>query len=179
MILSYGVTLLGFFLVVFSMVFVVLGKKSVGEEGSPQVIKFKEFEVKTNSVLMLLIVSVVVAALPLVLLHYRPVQSCPPVSAAAPQPEKRQLYITGYVHKPDGNPFEGAEVVLSKVTPDGHPEQVSTQIAGSDGFFEMPQQLLSQGDRLKLVTTKAGYVNQTVILGVDSLNYPAVLVEQH
>ena len=51
--LSYGVTILGFLLCLLSMVFIVLGQKSVGEPGSPQVIRFKELEVKTNSVLML------------------------------------------------------------------------------------------------------------------------------
>jgi hypothetical protein len=172
--LSYGVTLLGFLLCLFSMLLIVIGEKSVGEPGSPQTIKFKDLEVKTNSVLMLLIVSVVVAALPLVLLHYRPV---PPVPATT-LPEKRQLYITGYVHRPDGTPLEGARVVLLRLTPDGHQEQLNEQLAESDGFFEIPPQSLGQGDRLKLITSKTRYVNQTLILGVDSLTYPAVLVQK-
>ena len=176
MMLSYGVTLLGFLLCLFSMVFIVLGKKTVGERGSPQVIKFKELEVRTNSVLMLFIVSVVVAALPLLLLHYRPVPSGPPVSTA-PLPEKHPLYITGYVHKPDGTPLEGAQVELFKLGPDGSSQKSIEQFAESDGSFAMAQ-LLAQGDRLKVTTTKPGYVNQTLILGIDSLNYPAVLVQK-
>ena len=174
--LSYGVTLLGFLLCLFSMVFIVLGKKTVGERGSPQVIKFKELEVRTNSVLMLFIVSVIVAALPLLLLHYRPVPSGPTVSTVPP-PEKRPLDITGYVHKPDGTPLEGAQVVLFKLAPDGSSQKIIEQLAESDGSFAMSQPL-GQGDRLKVITTKPGYVNQTLILGVDSLNYPAVLVQK-
>jgi hypothetical protein len=176
MILSYCVTVLGFLLCVFFMVLIVLGKKSVGEPGSPQVIKFKDLEFKTNSALMLLVVSVIVAALPLVLQHYRPLPSCPPVSVAPP--EKHELFITGYVLKPDGTPFEGAQVTLTRLTPDGRKENVDEQLAGSDGAFDFPQLPLGQGDKLKLITSRPGYVNQTLILGIDSLTYPAVLVQR-
>jgi len=175
MTLSYGVTLLGFLLCVFSMAFIVFGKKSVGERGSPQVIKFKGLEVQTNSVLMLFIVSVVVAALPLVLQHFRPVPPAPTVSA--PPPEKRPLYITGYVEKADGSPLEGAKIVLFSLAADGTSQKISEQMAESDGSFAMSH-TLAQGDRLRMVTAKAGYVNQTLILGIDSLTFPAVLVQK-
>lgn len=175
MILSYGVTVLGFLLCIFFMVLIVLGKKSVGEPGSPQVIKFKDLEFKTNSALMLLVVSVVVAALPLLLQHYRPIPSCPPVSVVPP--EKHDLFITGYVQKSDGTFLEGAKVSLYKITPDGGQENIRERVAESDGSFDF-QLALSQGDRLKLITSKTGYVNQTLLLGVDSLTYPAVLVQK-
>ena len=175
MVLSYGVTLLGFLLCLLSMVFMALGTKSVGERGY-QVITYKDFKLETNSVLMLLIISVLVAALPLLLLHYRPLPSSPSVSAPPP-PEKRPLYITGYVHKPDGTPLEGAQVELFKLGPDGSSQKIIEQLAESDGSFAMSQPL-GEGDRLKVTTTKPGYVNQTLIVGVDSLNYPAVLVQK-
>jgi len=174
--LSYGVTLLGFLLCLFSMAIIVFGKKSVGERGSPQVIRFKQLEVQTNSVLMLFIVSVVVAALPLLLAHYRPITPGASISPAPP-PEKRPLYITGYVQKPDGMPLEGAKIVLFTLAPDGSSQKISEQTAESDGSFMMSH-TLAQGDRLRMVTAKAGYVNQTLILGIDSLTYPAVLVQK-
>jgi len=160
------------------MAFVVFGKKTVGERGTPQVIRFKDLEVRTNSVLMLFIVSAVVAALPLVLIHrFFLFTTVTTETKPEPRAEKHPLYITGYAHKPDGTPLEGTRILLFKLGRDGSSERVAEMLAESDGSFATSQ-FIDEEHRLKVSATMPGYVNQTLILGVDSLEYPPVLVQK-
>lgn len=66
----YSVTALGVLLSLFSILFILLGKSVVGTERSSQTLKLGGIEARTNSVMALLIVSVVTAVLPLCLEFY-------------------------------------------------------------------------------------------------------------
>lgn len=175
-VLSYGVMILGFLLCAFSVLFMLLGRKIPGDQGTPQVIRFKALEVRTNSVLMLFIVSVLVAALPLVLLYYRAVPPSP-VTVSTPKDQRHPVFITGYVQDETGRPLGGTQVSLFKLSPDGQSQLVSDQVVESDGSFNFSHRLAEE-DRIKVTTKKSGYANQSLILGVDSVNYPAILVRR-
>jgi hypothetical protein len=168
-ILSYCITALGTLLCLFSMVFIFLGKKIAGGSGTPQVVNFKGLEVRTDAVVMLFIVSVLVVALPLLLLHYRPLPT--PIVATPPVPAK--FYITGNVHQPDGSPLEGAQVQVLK---NGSIQNVNEQPDGLGNFSTEIE--LREGEQLKIITTKDGYINQTLFLSRESLTYPTVLVHR-
>lgn len=66
----YSVIVLGILLSLFSILFIFLGKFTGGTEGRPQTIRLGGLEVQTHSVMTLLIVSAVMAILPLCLEFY-------------------------------------------------------------------------------------------------------------
>src|SRR5712692_8644122 len=104
-VLSYAITFLGFVLCIFSMAFMMRGRPMAGDKGS-QVIKYKGLELRTNALLMLLIVSAVVAVLPLGFNYYLspPPEAAQKGSAAI---QTNSLFIVGRVDDQEGKPIEG------------------------------------------------------------------------
>lgn len=174
-ILSYAVTVLGFLLCCFSILFVLTGKRIAGDRGEPQILKYKDLEFRTNSVLTLLIISAIVAVLPLGFLSFRPVTV--PSQIIAPAEQERSIYISGYVFDESQHALDQAKVSLFSVAEDGKEEKVSERLVGSDGAFDFSQPL-DDKHRLKLVTQKTGYRNQTLIMGVRDVTYPPLLVKE-
>jgi len=168
-ILSYAITFLGFVLSIFSMVFMLRGRPMAGDRGS-QVIKYKGLELRTNALLMLLIVSVVVAVLPLGLNYYLSPSAEQMQKAAAAVPSS--LFIVGRIDDQEGKPIEGARVTLLDI--DGH--ELDHSNVGGDGSFAFERHLKGPGYRIKLRTEKDGYRPQNLILGVNDVNFPSVLI---
>lgn len=175
MILSYIITFLGLSLCGFSTVFIYLGRKISGDSGEPQILKYKGVEVRTNAVITLLLVSVVVAVLPLGLLYFKPL----PAGEKTEDPPKkaaRTLWIIGRVEDESGAVVREAMVKLSHVEPSSGPDVKSeVRIIGGDGQFDFPAVAIDEEQGIRLTTEKEGYKSQTLILGVGQVNYPLVL----
>lgn len=167
-VLSYAITTLGFLLCGFSAVFMLRGKPIAGDQGAPQVIKYKGLEVRTNAIIMLMLVSVVVAVLPLGLLYYY---------APKEPPEKAKkdvkLFITGRIEDESGKGLRGATVTL---TDPGGEAQVKS--VDADGSFDFSLTVKDEEDRIKLRTEKPGYRPQHLIMGFNWVNFPSVLVKE-
>lgn len=180
-ILSYIITFLGLSLCGFSTVFIYLGRKISGDSGEPQILKYKGVEVRTNSIITLLLVSVLVAVLPLGLFHFKPL----PGGKIEVSPKKAalNLWVMGRVEDESGAPVREATVTLSHVEPrsgalglDGK-SQVKTIKA--DGAFDFPAVPIDEEQGIRLTTEKEGYRSQTLILGISSVNYPLVLARDN
>jgi hypothetical protein len=177
-ILSYIVTVLGIALCAFSAAFMLRGKAIPGSGSSPQVIKYKDFEVRTNAIIMLMIVSVAVSVMPLGLQAYVDLhRKLPPVVAAAPAiPEKTTIFVDGHVADESGADMEQAIVTATNTDTQSQLKEVQTDQSGA---FDLPLKDVSRTrDRIKLVVRKEGYKPQTFILRAESVTIPAVLVKR-
>lgn len=177
-ILSYLVTVLGIALCAFSAGFMLRGKPIPGGGSSPQVIKYKNLEVRTNAIIMLMIVSVAVSVLPLGLqayvdLHRKP----PPVLSTVPaMPEKTTIFVDGHVADESGEDMEQAIVTATNTETQSQLKEVRTDQSGA---FDLPLKDVNRArDRIRLVVQKEGYKPQTFILRAESVTIPAVLVRR-
>jgi hypothetical protein len=125
-ILAYSVTTLGICLSVLSMVFIFRGQPIPGDRGLPQVLKYKGPELRTNAVIMLLIISLVVAGGPFTLLlrHERTAH------------DPTLLRIVGRIDDESGRGLQGATVTLTY--PDNRDETKSVE---ADGAFDFTVKL--------------------------------------
>jgi len=173
MILSYIITFLGVFLCAFSSVFIYLGRPIAGDSDKPQILRYKGLEVRTNSIIALLLVSAVVAVLPLSLLYLKPPTHAVTIQEPT-KPISLKLYIIGRVDDESSRALSGAKVTLFNV--DGKSEIKPVE---NDGSFDFPAVTLNEGQTIKLKTEKDGYRPQHLILGVSSVNYPLVLARDN
>lgn len=115
--LGWVVTGFGFLLAVLSFAVVFRGRRVPGDDNANQELEFRGLKVKTNAVVMLLVVSCIVAVLPISLQGWlasrEPEQKPqPPVTAATGARAAAAIYITGQVVDAAGNPVKGATVVI-------------------------------------------------------------------
>jgi hypothetical protein len=177
-ILSYLVTVLGIALCAFSAAFMLRGKAIPGSDNTPQVIKYKDFEVRTNSIIMLMIVSVAVSVMPLGLQAYVDLHRKPPplVATASAMPEKTTIFVDGHVANESGEDMEQALVTATNTETQSQLKEVHTDQSGA---FDLPLKDVNRArDRIKLVVQKEGYKPQTFILRAESVTIPAVLVKR-
>ena len=180
-IISYIVTFLGLSLCVFSTVFIYLGRRISGDSGEPQILKYKGVEVRTNSIVTLLLVSVVVAVLPLALFHFKPLPAEYPPEG--PSKKGLNLWIMGRVEDELGAAVREAKVTLSHVEPksgtSGLDDKPVVRTIKADGAFDFPAVPIDDEQGIRLTTEKEGYKSQTLILGVSQVNYSLVLARDN
>jgi Carboxypeptidase regulatory-like domain len=170
--LTYLVTLLGVVLCILSFAVIFRGQRVPGDEGNPQELEFKGLKVKTNVVVSLLLVSVVVAVLPLALQAWPRIvearsRSCPDPLATPAKPQDLALFLTGQVLDSQG-PVEGASVTVVnlKDSKPGDPQQpVAKVVTDGSGSFDFAPLPLGDRDRYKVVAAKDGYIEQYVYMG--------------
>jgi len=173
--LLYVVTGLGIMLSLFSFVVIFRGQRIPGDTGTAQELEFQGLKLKTNVVVMLLAVSVIVAVLPLLLQAWLTAKAqdisakAQPTSAALAPAKPRELLISLTGQVLDGkNPIEGARITvfnLRDVKPgDPLPEVAHTE-TDANGSFDIQQFPLGEGDRYKVVAAKEGFVEQVVRMG--------------
>jgi hypothetical protein len=170
-ILSYSVTALGALMLAFFLAFIFLGKRIAGERGMRQTIKYKGLELRTSSLVTVLLVAAAITLTPLsglFWLHGR----------QADVQQVYELFVVGRIEDESGKGLKGAKAKLSEiVVGSGDSKVVSEVPVESDGSFNMTARL-EHGRRLKLETTKSGYRQQTVIIGTGEVNFPSVLVKE-
>ena len=170
--LVYLVTVLGVVLCMFSFAVIFRGQRVPGDEGNPQELEFKGLKVRTNVVVSLLLVSVVVAVLPLVLQAWPRIvearsRSCPDQVATPAKPQDLALFLTGQVLDNQG-PVEGASVTvvnLKDSKPGDQQQPVAKVVTDGSGSFDFAPLPLSDRDRYKVVAAKDGYIEQYVYMG--------------
>lgn len=176
-ILSYLVTALGVALCAFSAGFMLRGKPIPGSGSSPQVIKYNNLGVRTNAIIMLMIVSIAVSVMPLGLQAYVDLHRKAPALPAAPaMPEKTTIFVDGHVADEFGEDMEQAIVTATNTETQSQLKEVRTDQSGA---FDLPLKEVNRArDRIRLVVQKEGYKPQTFFLRADSVTIPAVLVKR-
>lgn len=169
-ILSYVVTVVGILLCLFSIIFIFAGKRIPGDKGGPQIIKYKGLELRTSSIITILLVSVAVTVLPLFLLSYLEYKK--PES-----PSVYDLFLTGRIDDESGRPLEGATATITEIQPDGKTNQPQKKMVEADGNFDFAVRV-GADNKVKLETFKEGYRKQTVILQWKAVTFPSVLVKK-
>lgn len=171
--LSVGVFFLGVALCTFFMIFLVRGKPMPGDRGEGQVVKYKDLELRTNSIMLLLIVSAVVAVAPLALqfkLKLKP-QPAPPLQEAT-------IFLSGEL-KDDSDPTArladtplSAINVLTNVTLNTRTDQ--------EGHFDFdPIRITPEANRIKLLIQREGYSPVERMIVANEQNIPIRLSKIH
>lgn len=170
------VTLSGLLLSAMCFVIIFRGKRIPGDTGSNQELEYKGFKMRTNAVVMLLIVSAVVMVLPLSLQAW--LVSHPPVTPPAPS-QPQEIYITGQVLDTKGS-VEGAKVTVVNMKDAKPGDQLSPldeRMTDGNGAFEFPALPFGKGDRYKVVAAKEGHIEQYFYMGPSgAVNVRTVLV---
>ena len=172
-ILSIGVFLLGAALCAFFMVFLVRGKPLPGGSGSRQVIKYKDLELQTNSIMLILLVSAAVAVAPLALqyeLRQKP-QPTPPTREAT-------IYLSGEL-KDGSDPT--AKLANTRLTA----TNISTNVAlntqsDQEGHFDFEGiHITPEANRIKLLIKADKYSPVEKMIVADEQNIPITLTKVH
>jgi hypothetical protein len=175
-ILGYVVTGFGFVLAALSFAVIFLGKRIPGDSGSKQQLEFKGFKAKTDGVVMLLVVSVIVAVLPICLQGW--LASREPAHRSAPE-SIAHIFITGQVLDANG-PVEGAVVTVTNmraVEPGGQAFSIEPRVTDSSGTFDFPELRFNVGDRYRVVAAKRDHIEQYFYIGPGgAVDVRAVLV---
>jgi hypothetical protein len=151
------------------MLFLFRGKRIPGDSGKPSVIKYKDLELTTNTLIMVLVVSAIVTVLPFAINTY--------LEKSPGRPETIDLFLTGRVEDESGMAIEGAVAKVTNIGLDGKTVELFSKKIESDGNFEFPVHLTRKA-RIKLETEKPNYRKQSVIIQLEGVNFPSVLVRK-
>ena len=179
--LSLIVTVLGIVLSVFSMVFIFLGKRIQGTSGKQQ-LSFKGLEMRTDSVILLICISVFAAIVPLYFQYSLHLKSDPAeverlrADLTKAEEGETRFTVNGYVT--DGvsrQPLAGARIRVVRITV--IPPKDVTTIGPTDDQGSFGQALAFEGpsDQLKLVAEKDGYSSQEIVISRNWVTFPPVL----
>ncbi len=177
--LIYAVTALGVLLSIFSFIVIFRGQRIPGDTGSAQELEFRGLKLKTNVVVMLLAVSVIVATLPLSLQAWLLAKAQDDGAVVHKGPDL-EIFITGQVLDAAGSQVERATVAVTNLKnfkPGDPPRPVQTVLTDGSGGFDFPPLPLGPGDKYKLVASKEGFVEQTVYMGPGgAVGFKTILV---
>jgi hypothetical protein len=166
-ILGYIVTGFGFVLAALSFAVIFRGRRLPGDRGSSQELEFKGFKVRTDAVVMLLVVSVIVTVLPLSLQGWLAARNADrpaaPSSAAAP-PSDVHIYINGEVLDVNGRRVEGAVVTVENIGAGASAAKIERRTDAS-GAFDFPELTFKPGDKYRLIASKPNHVEQYFYIG--------------
>lgn len=176
--LIYTITGLGFVLALLSFFIIIRGTPIPEGRNTTQSIEFKGFKIKTNGVVTLLILSLIVAVLPLSLQAYLLYieKTTPPTASTSNQPNL-EIFITGQVLKTNGEPVEGAAVTVTHLNP-GKQDDPKSYTTDNSGAFDFTIQQVSERDRYRIVAAKKGLVSQHMIVAPSSVDLKAVLLAE-
>jgi hypothetical protein len=166
--LAFAITAIGVVLCLFFMVFMFWGSKIPGDNGKPQIIKYKGVELQTNSIVMVLLISTIVTVLPFGLTKYLDYKKTE---------QTIDLFVTGRVEDEGGKALEGAVAKVTKLKLNGSAKVLFSKSVDSDGSFEF-QFPLSGKDKIKIETEKPNYRKQSVIIQIDGVQFHPVLVRK-
>lgn len=182
--LSLIVTALGIVLCIFSMIFIFLGKKIQGAPGQQQ-ISFKGLEMKTNAVIILVIVSVVIASLPLYFqydLHLRqyPIEienlkkQLDDTKKASSDFNVQGIFTDGTSRQP----LTGARIRV--VRKSEYPPVYIATLGPTDDQGTLTQTLKLEGtrDQLSLTAEKENYYTQEILISAGGVIFPANLIKK-
>ena len=165
-VLIYFVTVIGFVLALLSFFIIIRGKPIPGGGNTPQELEYKGFKIKTNGVVMLLVLSLIVTILPLSL------------QALYGNDKPVDIFITGQVLKSDGTPMKDASVTVTHLGTEG-PEEPKSYVTDNSGAFDFTIRKISgEHDRYRIVAAKAGLISQHMIVAPSTIDLKAVLLAE-
>jgi hypothetical protein len=167
--LSVGVFTLGVALCGFFMVFLLRGKRIAGDRGDHQLIKYKDLELRTNSIMLLLLVSVGVAVAPLAL------QVRLSLIPQAPTPTREAtIFLSGELRDNSDSAAKLANTPL-RATNVLTQETLNTQ-TDQEGHFDFdPIRITPEANRIKLLIKRDGYSPVERVIVANEQNIPIML----
>jgi hypothetical protein len=170
--LSIGVFFLGVALCTFFMIFLLRGKPMPGDRGDGQVVKYKDLELRTNSIMLLLIVSAVVAVVPLALAVKLKLEPQP-----AP-PQEAIIFLSGELRDDSDPTARLADTPLSATN-------VLTNVifntrTDQEGHFDFdPIRITPEANRIKLLIKREGYSQVERVIVANEQNIAIKLSKAH
>jgi hypothetical protein len=175
-ILSVGVFALGATLCTFFMVFLLRGKPIPGDTGNRQVVKYKDLELRTNSIMLILIVSAIVAVSPLALQVWLKLKTS--TSGNLNPPEEATIFLSGELRDSSDSAAKLAETPL-KATNVVTKETLTTR-TDQEGHFDFdPIRITPAANRIRLVVNREGYAPLEKVIVANEQNIPVALSKIH
>jgi hypothetical protein len=162
--LSIGVFCLGAALCAFFMVFLVRGQPIAGDTGERQIVKYKDLELQTTSIVLVLIVAASVAVLPLALQAWLKLKVTPEAA----------IFLSGELRdssdataRLEATPLKAINVVT---------KETLTSKTDQQGHFDFdPIRITPAANRIKLVVSREGYLPLEKIIVANEQNIPVAL----
>ena len=168
MILSICVFGLGAALCTFFMVFLAHGKRIPGDTGERQIVKYRDLELQTNSIMLFLIVSAFVAVAPMWLQVKLKMQPPPP-----PQPEAT-IFLSGELRDSSDSTTKLSNTPLTATNP--QTKQTLTAQTDQEGHFDFDAiRITPEANRIKLVIKREGYSPLEKVIVANEQNIPVTL----
>ncbi len=161
-----------------ALLIILLGKK-VGAEGQPQrVVIGKYVDLRTNSVLMLAVITLLPACGPLALTYWKPDLR----GYVAPDELSRSylalkdlsLIVHGGVLIQNGGFADDVDITVARSTPGGR-DTTLHYVTDEQGQFYIELLAPKPREQYAVTWSKAGYVKKTVRFGFNELPFPLVL----
>lgn len=177
--LIYIVTALGITLALLSFFIIIRGKPISNVDNTKQELEFMKFKIKTNGVVMLLVLSLIVSVFPLSIQAYLEYldKTKSTDTTAASNHTNLEIFITGQVLQTDGEPVEGASVTVTHLNP-VQQDTPKSYMTDNSGAFDFIIQKVSERDRYRIVAAKKGLVSQHMIVAPSSVDLRAVLLAE-
>ena len=174
--LSIGVFCLGTALCGFFMVFLLRGQRIAGDTGERQIVKYKDLELQTNSIMLVLIVAAIVAVLPLALQAWLKLKVIPTEAMRAP--ETATIFLSGELRDSLDATARLAETPLKAINLITK-ETLAAQTDQQGHFDFDPIRITPAANRIKLVVNREGYSPLEKIIVANEQNIPVVLSKIH
>jgi hypothetical protein len=174
--LSIGVFCLGAALCVFFMVFLLRGQPIAGDTGDRQIVKYKDLELQTNSIMLVLIVAAIVAVSPLALQVWLKLKVTPTGTLKAP--EEATIFLSGELRDSSDSAARLAETPLKAINV--VTKETLTAQTDQQGHFDFdPIRITPASNRIRLVVNRDGYSPLEKIIVANEQNIPMALSKIH
>jgi hypothetical protein len=174
--LSFGVFCVGAMLCAFFMVFLLRGQPIAGDTGDRQIVKYRDLELQTNSIILVLIVAAIVAVSPLALQFWLRLKVPPTQTVKAP--EEATVYLSGDLRDSSDSTARLAETTLKAINV--VTKEALTAKTDQQGHFEFePIRITPAARRIRLVVNREGYLPLEKIIVADEQNVPIALSKDH
>jgi hypothetical protein len=170
-VLSIGVFALGATLCAFFIAFLLRGKPIPGDTGDRQVVRYKDLELQTNSIMLLLIVSAIVAVSPLGLHGWLRLKQPPPQK---PNFEEASIFLSGELRDSSDSTTKLADTPLSATNI--MTKETLTTLSDQEGHFDFdPIRITPAANRIRLRINREGYLPLERVIVANEQNIPVTL----
>ena len=168
---SIGVFVLGATLCGFFMVFLIRGRPIAGDRGARQVIKFHGLELETNSIMLLLIVSLIAAASPMVLYGWLRLKQ---QALQETHGGEAKIYLSGELA--DASDPSAKLAGISVTATNGDTQETRVATSDQQGSFEFEGIRITDGaNHIRLLVEREGYLPFQKVIPANEQNVRVTL----
>jgi len=168
-VLSLCVFGLGAALCLFFMIFLLRGRPIPGDRGGRQIVKYGELELQTNSIMLLLIISVVMAGLPLGLQSWLKMKQLPLSSD-----DKAIIFLSGELRDSSDANAKLTDTPLTAINMITKAQ--TTTRSDQEGHFDFePIQITPSANRIRLIIQREGYSPREMVVVANEHRIPVTL----